>query len=38
MDDNEDWLGCNRCGQFFHAGCLGVNFAMALQNPFFYCP
>ena len=18
MDDKEDWLGCNRCGQFFH--------------------
>ena len=36
--DNEDWLGCKRCGQFFHTSCLGVNFAMTLQDPFFYCP
>lgn len=38
MDDNEDWLGCEKCGQFFHASCLGVNFAEAIQDPFFYCP
>ena len=38
MDDNEDWLGCKRCGQFFHASCVGVNFVTALQDPFFYCP
>ena len=35
MDDNEDWLGCKRCGQFFHASCVGVNFVTALQDPFF---
>ena len=35
MYDNEDWLGCKRCGQFFHTSCLGVNFAMTLQDPFF---
>ncbi|CAH3159189.1 unnamed protein product [Porites lobata] len=23
MDDNEDWLGCEKCGQFFHTSCLG---------------
>lgn len=38
MDDNEDWLGCDKCGQFFHASCLGLNFANALQETFFYCP
>ncbi|CAH3157187.1 unnamed protein product [Pocillopora meandrina] len=38
MYDNEDWLGCKRCGQFFPTSCLGVNFAMTLQDPFFYCP
>ena len=36
MDDNEDWLGCKRCGQFFHASCVGVNFVTALQDPFFF--
>ncbi|KAK2564599.1 hypothetical protein P5673_012061 [Acropora cervicornis] len=38
LDDNEDWLGCEKCGQFFHASCIGVNFAEALQDPVFYCP
>ena len=32
MDDNEDWLGCDKCGQFFHASCLGLNFARALHG------
>ncbi|PFX31662.1 hypothetical protein AWC38_SpisGene3499 [Stylophora pistillata] len=38
IDDKEDCLGCKRSGEFFHAGCLGVNFATALQDPFFYWP
>lgn len=35
-DDNEDWLGCDRCGQFFHASCCGVDFATAVSQN-FYC-
>jgi hypothetical protein len=35
-DDNEDWLGCDHCGQFFHASCVGVDFATALSK-LFYC-
>ena len=30
QDDNEDWLGCDRCGQFFLASCLGVDVASTL--------
>ena len=29
-DDGDDWLGCDGCGQFFHANCKGVDFATAL--------
>ena len=38
LADNDDWLGCDKCGQFFHASCLGLNFSEALCEPFFYCP
>ena len=27
QDDNADWLGWDRCEQFFHASCLGVDVA-----------
>ncbi|XP_066019496.1 uncharacterized protein [Pocillopora verrucosa] len=36
-DDGEDWLGCDSCGQFFHASCLDVPFAETLTQH-FTCP
>lgn len=33
-DDGEDWLGCDSCGQFFHASCLNVPFAETLTQHF----
>ena len=35
-EDNDDWLGCDRCSQFFHASCIGVDFAKAISE-YFYC-
>lgn len=37
MDHGEDWLGCDRCSQFFHASCVGVDFATAVLE-YFCCP
>ena len=34
----DDWLGCDCCGQFFHAHCAGVDYSEALVDPMFYCP
>lgn len=36
-NDGEDWLGCDACGQYFHASCLNVDYGEALQD-MFYCP
>ncbi|XP_028518051.1 uncharacterized protein LOC114574227 [Exaiptasia diaphana] len=36
-DDGEDWLGCDACGQFFHASCLDVDYVECLAK-FFRCP
>jgi hypothetical protein len=35
---DNDWLGCDKCGQFFHARCLCLNFLEALCEPFFILP
>ncbi|EDO31239.1 predicted protein [Nematostella vectensis] len=37
QDDNEDWLGCDHCGQYFYATCASFDFATALFSQ-FYCP
>ncbi|KAK3709533.1 hypothetical protein QZH41_018989, partial [Actinostola sp. cb2023] len=36
-DDDKDWLGCDVCGQFFHATCLNLDYAENVTN-FFKCP
>ena len=38
LADNNDWLGCDKCGQFFRASCIGANFSEALSEPFFLLP
>lgn len=35
-DDGDDWIGCDACGQFFHASCLKLDYGEALQD-MFYC-
>ncbi|XP_046847127.1 uncharacterized protein LOC124440740 [Xenia sp. Carnegie-2017] len=37
IDDGEDWLECNSCGQYFHASCLNVDFGQTLTE-YFACP
>ena len=34
---NEDWLSCDRCGQFLHCSWVGVDFAFPLGS-LSYCP
>ena len=36
-NEGEDWLGCDACGQYFHASCLNVDYGETLQD-MFYCP
>lgn len=33
-----EWLGCDACGQFFHAACINVDYYLALAEPTFLCP
>ncbi|XP_046845888.1 uncharacterized protein LOC124439642 [Xenia sp. Carnegie-2017] len=37
IDDGEDWLGCDSCGQYFHASCLNVDLGQTLTE-YFACP
>ena len=34
-NEGEERLGCDACGQYFHASCLNVDYGETLQDMFY---